>query len=85
MIDGSLMEDSKTPSTFEYNVRSRQVVNTLMTLAFLSKENLGTLGGIEDGVGSGQNPLTDPDQAVELWKRTVLTGHLNRYFMRLQI
>ena len=31
---------------------------------------LGTLGGIEDGVGSGQIHLTDPDQAVEFVERT---------------
>jgi fructose-bisphosphate aldolase class II len=31
---------------------------------------LGTLGGIEDGVGSGQVHLTDPDQAVEFVERT---------------
>ena len=31
---------------------------------------LGTLGGIEDGVGSGEIHLTDPDQAVEFVERT---------------
>ena len=31
---------------------------------------LGTLGGIEDGVGSGEVHLTDPDQAVEFVERT---------------
>ena len=31
---------------------------------------LGTLGGIEDGVGSGKTVLTDPDQAVEFVERT---------------
>ena len=31
---------------------------------------LGTLGGIEDGVGSGEVHLTDPDQAVEFVHRT---------------
>jgi fructose-bisphosphate aldolase class II len=31
---------------------------------------LGTLGGIEDDVGSGEVHLTDPDQAVEFVERT---------------
>ena len=31
---------------------------------------LGTLGGIEDGHGSGEVHLTDPDQAVEFVERT---------------
>jgi fructose-bisphosphate aldolase class II len=31
---------------------------------------LGTLGGIEDGHGSGEVNLTDPDQAVEFVERT---------------
>lgn len=31
---------------------------------------LGTLGGIEDGHGSGETHLTDPDQAVEFVKET---------------
>ena len=31
---------------------------------------LGTLGGIEDGVGSGEVHLTDPDQAADFVSRT---------------
>ncbi len=31
---------------------------------------LGTLGGIEDGIGSGEVHLTDPEQAVEFVERT---------------
>src|SRR4029450_2838552 len=31
---------------------------------------LGTLGGIEDDVGSGEVNLTDPDQAAEFVERT---------------
>jgi len=31
---------------------------------------LGTLGGIEDGVGSGQVKLTDPDEAARFIKLT---------------
>ena len=71
MIDGSLMEDSKTPSTFEYNVKvTAEVVKYAHDLGVSVEGELGTLGGIEDGVGSGQTHLTDPDQAVEFVERT---------------
>ncbi len=71
MIDGSLMEDGKTPSTFEYNVKvTAEVVKYAHDLGVSVEGELGTLGGIEDGVGSGQTQLTDPDQAVEFVERT---------------
>ncbi|HBR27806.1 MAG TPA: fructose-1,6-bisphosphate aldolase [Firmicutes bacterium] len=71
MIDGSLMEDSKTPSTFEYNVKvTAEVVKYAHDLGVSVEGELGTLGGIEDGVGSGKTHLTDPDQAVEFVERT---------------
>ncbi len=71
MIDGSLMEDSKTPSTFEYNVKvTAEVVKYAHDRGVSVEGELGTLGGIEDGVGSGKATLTDPDQAVEFVERT---------------
>ena len=71
MIDGSLKEDSKTPTTFEENVAvTRSVVEYAHPLGVTVEGELGTLGGIEDGVGSGQVHLTDPDQAVEFMKLT---------------
>ena len=71
MIDGSLKEDSKTPTTFEENVEVTQsVVEYAHPLGVTVEGELGTLGGIEDGVGSGQVNLTDPDQAVEFMKLT---------------
>ncbi|MBE3575807.1 MAG: ketose-bisphosphate aldolase [Firmicutes bacterium] len=71
MIDGSLMEDGKTPSDFEYNVRvTREVVEYAHERGVSVEGELGTLGGIEDGVGSGRTRLTDPDQAVEFVERT---------------
>lgn len=71
MIDGSLMEDAKTPSTFEYNVKvTSEVVKYAHDLGVSVEGELGTLGGIEDGVGSGRTHLTDPDQAVEFVERT---------------
>jgi fructose-bisphosphate aldolase class II len=71
MMDGSLMEDGKTPSDFEYNVRvTREMVEMAHERGVTVEEELGTLGGIEDEVGSGQIHLTDPDQAVEFVERT---------------
>jgi fructose-bisphosphate aldolase class II len=71
MMDGSLLEDGKTPSEFEYNVAvTREVVDYAHARGVSVEGELGTLGGIEDGVGSGQIHLTDPDQAVEFVERT---------------
>jgi fructose-bisphosphate aldolase class II len=71
MMDGSLMEDGKTPSDFEYNVAvTREVVEKAHAKGVTVEGELGTLGGIEDGVGSGEVHLTDPDQAVEFVERT---------------
>jgi len=71
MIDGSLMEDSKTPSTFEYNVKvTSEVVKYAHDRGVSVEGELGTLGGIEDGVGSDKVHLTDPDEAAEFVERT---------------
>ena len=71
MMDGSLMEDGKTPSDFEHNVAvTREVVDMAHAVGVTVEGELGTLGGIEDGVGSGEVHLTDPDQAVEFVERT---------------
>ena len=71
MMDGSLEEDGKTPSSFEYNVAvTREVVEAAHAKGVTVEGELGTLGGIEDGVGSGEVHLTDPDQAVEFVART---------------
>ena len=71
MMDGSLLADGKTPSDFEYNVEvTRQVVERAHAAGVTVEGELGTLGGIEDGHGSGEVHLTDPDQAVEFVERT---------------
>lgn len=71
MIDGSLKEDSKTPTTFEENLDiTTQVVEYARPLGVTVEAELGTLGGIEDGVGSGTVQLTDPDQAEEFVAKT---------------
>jgi fructose-bisphosphate aldolase class II len=77
MMDGSLMPDGKTPSTFEYNVETtRKVVEYAHARGVTVEGELGTLGGIEDGHGAGLSAdealkhLTDPKQAVEFVKAT---------------
>ena len=71
MMDGSLLDDGKTPADFAYNVQvTREVVEHAHAVGVTVEGELGTLGGIEDGVGSGEIHLTDPDQAVEFVERT---------------
>ena len=71
MMDGSLLADGKTPSDFEYNVAvTREVVDRAHAVGVTVEGELGTLGGVEDGHGSGEVHLTDPDQAVEFVERT---------------
>jgi len=70
MMDGSLAEDGKTPSSYGYNVAiTRKVVKYAHTRGVTVEGEIGTLGGIEDGHGAGLSSeeaakhLTDPDQA----------------------
>ncbi len=76
MMDGSLMPDGKTPSSFEYNVdATRQVVDMAHAKGITVEGEIGCLGGIEDGHGTGLDGLshlTDPAQAVEFVKATGL-------------
>ena len=71
MMDGSLLADGKTPSDYEYNVEvTREVVEAAHAKGVSVEGELGTLGGIEDGHGSGEVHLTDPDQAVDFVEQT---------------
>jgi fructose-bisphosphate aldolase, class II len=74
MMDGSLKEDGKTPSSFEENVEvTRRVVEYAHPLGVTVEGEIGVLGGVEDGHGaggSGLDHITDPDQAVEFAERT---------------
>lgn len=74
MIDGSLLEDGKTPSPFDYNVKvTKEVVAYAHARGVSVEGELGCIGGVEDehGMGEGANDfLTDPDQAVEFVKET---------------
>jgi fructose-bisphosphate aldolase class II len=76
MMDGSLMPDGKTPSTFEYNVQAtRAVVEMAHPKGITVEGEIGCLGGIEDGHGTGLDGLshlTDPAQAAEFVKLTGL-------------
>jgi fructose-bisphosphate aldolase class II len=76
MMDGSLMPDGKTPSSFDYNVKcTREVVAIAHDRGVTVEGEIGVLGGIEDGHGAGGTGLehvTDPDQAVEFVEKTGL-------------
>ena len=72
MMDGSLQEDGKTPSSYEYNVRvTREVVEYAHKRGVTVEGEIGCLGGIEDGHGAGLSEdearahLTDPGQAEQ--------------------
>ncbi len=83
MMDGSLMADMKTPSTFEYNVDvTRKVVEMAHAGGVSVEGELGCLGsletgemGEEDGHGaegklSMDQLLTDPEEAANFVKET---------------
>ena len=76
MMDGSLLPDGKTPSSFEYNVEAtRKVVEAAHAKGVTVEGEIGCLGGIEDGHGAGLDGLshlTDPAQAVDFVKATGL-------------
>ncbi len=83
MMDGSLEEDMKTPSSFEYNVSVTQQTVALAHAVGVSVEGeLGCLGSLETGEageedGSGaegiltqEQMLTDPEQAADFVSQT---------------
>ncbi len=83
MMDGSLREDMKTPSSYEYNVEvTRRVVDMAHAVGVSVEGELGCLGSLETGAagaedGSGAQGrldrealLTDPDQARDFVERT---------------
>jgi fructose-bisphosphate aldolase, class II len=73
MIDGSLMEDGKTASDFDYNVKvTRSVVEYAHQYGVTVEGEIGRLGGIEDGVGSGSIHVTDPEEAKKFVDATKL-------------
>ena len=83
MMDGSLAEDGKTPTDFEYNVRVTKTTVEMAHACGVSVEGeIGCLGsletgmaGEEDGIGaegklSMEQLLTDPKEASEFVSET---------------
>ena len=85
MMDGSLMDDGKTPASFDYNVDvTRRVVEMAHKVGVTVEGELGCLGnletgdaGEEDGIGAAgkldhSQMLTDPEEAAVFVKATQL-------------
>ena len=83
MMDGSLAEDGKTPTPYDYNVEvTRRTVEMAHACGVSVEGELGCLGsletgqaGEEDGIGaegtlSHDQLLTDPEEAADFVKRT---------------
>jgi len=83
MMDGSLKEDGKTPSDYDYNVKvTGEVVKAAHAKNVSVEGELGCLGSLEHGEGeqedghgavgklSREQLLTDPDQAEDFVKKT---------------
>ncbi len=73
MMDGSLLEDMKTPASFEYNVEVTQTVVRMAHACGVSVEGeIGCLGSLEGKADQKKHSqlLTDPDEAVEFVKQT---------------
>ena len=83
MMDGSLMADAKTPSSYEYNVETTRKVVELAHACGVSVEGeLGCLGSLETGMmgeedGHGAEGvldhsqlLTDPEEAADFVRKT---------------
>jgi fructose-bisphosphate aldolase class II len=83
MMDGSLMEDAKTPASYDYNVAvTCRVVEMAHAVGVSVEGELGCLGSLESGMageedGSGAEGvlshdqlLTDPQQAADFVART---------------
>ncbi len=85
MMDGSLLEDGKTPASFDYNVDvTRRVVEMAHKVGVSVEGELGCLGnletgeaGEEDGIGAvgkldHSQMLTDPEEAAAFVQATGL-------------
>jgi len=83
MMDGSLMDDGKTPSSYEYNVDvTKRTVEMAHACGVSVEGELGCLGsletgiaGEEDGIGAEgilttEQMLTDPEEAADFVNKT---------------
>ena len=83
MMDGSLKEDAKTPSSYEYNVKvTSDVVSIAHSVGVSVEGELGCLGSLESGMGEAEDGhgaegklshdqlLTDPEEAADFVRKT---------------
>ena len=83
MMDGSLLEDGKTPSDYDYNITvTKNVTETAHLFGVSVEGELGVLGSLETGKGDAEDGhgaegkleveqlLTDPDQAIDFVNKT---------------
>ncbi len=83
MMDGSLMEDGKSPASYDYNVKiTRDVVRCAHAMGVSVEGELGCLGSLETGMGEKEDGhgfegklshdqlLTDPDEAARFVEET---------------
>src|SRR5579863_7323831 len=83
MMDGSLKEDAKTPSDYEYNVAvTRRVTDMAHAIGVTVEGELGCLGSLEtmrgdkedghgaEGAMTRDMLLTDPEQAADFVRKT---------------
>ena len=83
MMDGSLLEDQKTPSDFNYNVKvTKETVQMAHKEGVSVEGELGCLGSLETGMGekedgvgaegvlSHEQLLTDPEEAADFVSQT---------------
>ena len=83
MMDGSLMDDGKTPSSYEYNVEvTKRTVEMAHACGVSVEGELGCLGsletgeaGEEDGIGAVgkltmEQMLTNPEEAADFVQKT---------------
>ncbi len=83
MMDGSLLEDAKTPADYAYNAKvTRHVVDIAHAIGVSVEGELGCLGSLETGKGEAEDGhgaegalshdqlLTDPDEAAAFVQAT---------------
>ncbi|MEJ7139507.1 class II fructose-bisphosphate aldolase [Amphibiibacter pelophylacis] len=83
MMDGSLLEDGKSPASYDYNVRTtRHVVDWAHACGVSVEGELGCLGSLETGMAGEEDGhgaegaldhsqlLTDPDEAADFVEKT---------------
>ena len=72
MMDGSLLEDGKTPSNYEYNTQvTRQVVEFAHAIGVSVEGELGVLGSLETGLAGEED---GSGAAGQLSRAQLLTG-----------